>query len=89
VWAQRPDHDLVAIDALPEETAIAAVTIAELAPGPHATSDDAERARRQDRLQWAAATLLVIEIHLLLNLPSQAAAAGQEGSRCAVFSHSS
>lgn len=50
------DHDLVAIDALPEETAIAAVTLAELAAGPHATSDDAERARRQDRLQWAAAT---------------------------------
>ena len=35
---------------------IAAVTLAELAAGPHATVDDAERARRQDRLQWAAAT---------------------------------
>lgn len=50
------DHDLIAIDALPEETAIAAVTLAELAAGPHATTDDGERARRQDRLQWAAAT---------------------------------
>jgi hypothetical protein len=50
------DHDLIAIDSLPEETAIAAITLAELAAGPHATSDDAERARRQDRLQWAAAT---------------------------------
>jgi predicted nucleic acid-binding protein len=50
------DHDLIAIDALPEETAIAAVTLAELAAGPHATSDADERARRQDRLQWAAAT---------------------------------
>ncbi|HEX9875841.1 MAG TPA: type II toxin-antitoxin system VapC family toxin [Gammaproteobacteria bacterium] len=50
------DHDLIAIEALPEETAIAAVTLAELAAGPHATSDDDERARRQDRLQWAAAT---------------------------------
>ena len=50
------DHDVIPIDALPEETAIAAVTLAELAAGPHATSDDAERARRQDRLQWAAAT---------------------------------
>ena len=29
---------------------------AELAAGPHATSDEEERARRQDRLQWAAAT---------------------------------
>lgn len=50
------DHDLIAIDALPEETAIAAVTLAELAAGPHATNDDAERARRQDRLQWAVST---------------------------------
>lgn len=50
------DHDLIAVDALPEETAIAAVTLAELAAGPHATTDDDERARRQDRLQWAAAT---------------------------------
>jgi len=50
------DHDLIAFDALPEETAIAAITLAELASGPHAASDDAERARRQDRLQWAAAT---------------------------------
>jgi predicted nucleic acid-binding protein len=50
------DHDLIAINALPEETAIAAITLAELAAGAHATSDDGERARRQDRLQWAAAT---------------------------------
>ena len=50
------DHDLIAIDALPEETAIAAVTLAELAAGPHATNDGDERARRQDRLQWAATT---------------------------------
>jgi hypothetical protein len=35
---------------------ISAVTIAELAAGPHATDDPDERARRQDRLQWAAAT---------------------------------
>ncbi|HED19864.1 MAG TPA: type II toxin-antitoxin system VapC family toxin, partial [Gammaproteobacteria bacterium] len=33
-----------------------AVTLAELAAGPHATPDAEERARRQDRLQWAAAT---------------------------------
>ena len=39
---------------LPEEKAIAAVTLAELAAGPHATDDPGERARRQDRLQWAA-----------------------------------
>jgi predicted nucleic acid-binding protein len=43
-------------DALPEELAISAVTLAELAAGPHATGDAAERARRQDRLQRAEAT---------------------------------
>lgn len=32
------------------------MTLAELAAGPHAADDDAERARRQDRLQWAAMT---------------------------------
>lgn len=36
---------------LPLELAVSAVTLAELAAGPHATSDPAERARRQDRLQ--------------------------------------
>jgi len=38
-------------DALPSEIAISAVTLAELAAGPHATTQTAERARRQDRLQ--------------------------------------
>ena len=33
-----------------------AVTLAELAAGPHATDRSDERARRQDRLQWATAT---------------------------------
>ncbi len=50
------DHDVVAHDLLPDESAISALTLAELAAGPHATSDEEERARRQDRLQWAAAT---------------------------------
>ncbi len=49
------DHDIVDPASLPDESAIAAVTLAELAAGPHATGDDGERARRQDRLQWAAA----------------------------------
>ena len=44
------------IDGLPEEIAIAAVTLAELAAGPHATADPLERARRQERLQVAEAT---------------------------------
>lgn len=41
---------------LPPELAVSAVTMAELAAGPHATADPAERARRQDRLQRAEAT---------------------------------
>ena len=40
-------------DQLPEQMSISAVTMAELAAGPHATSDLDERARRQDRLQRA------------------------------------
>lgn len=50
------DLDRIDPDRLPEETAIASVTLAELAAGPHATHDDDERARRQDRLHWTAAT---------------------------------
>ena len=50
------DYPGVDADRLPDESAIAAVTLAELAAGPHATGDAEERARRQDRLQWAAAT---------------------------------
>lgn len=50
------DLNLVDPELLPDESAIAAVTLAELAAGPHATQDAQERARRQDRLQWTAAT---------------------------------
>jgi len=50
--------DLDAIDPehLPREVAISAITLAELAAGPHATRDSGERARRQDRLQRTEAT---------------------------------
>jgi predicted nucleic acid-binding protein len=50
--------DLETIDParLPGECGISAMTMAELAAGPHATKDAAERARRQDRLQRAEAT---------------------------------
>ena len=50
------DLDLVDPSLLPDECAIAAVTLAELAAGPHAADDEQERARRQDRLQWVAST---------------------------------
>lgn len=42
-------------DQLPSQVAVSAVTMAELAAGPAATDDVAERARRQDRLQRAEA----------------------------------
>jgi predicted nucleic acid-binding protein len=47
---------------LPAELAISAVTLAELAAGPHATTDIAERARRQDRLQRAEAAFEAIPV---------------------------
>lgn len=49
--------DLEDIDAelLPAELAVSAMTMAELAAGPHATTDSDERSRRQDRLQRAEA----------------------------------
>lgn len=50
------DIELIDPGSLPQELAISAVTLAELAAGPHATTDSAERARRQDRLQRAEAT---------------------------------
>jgi predicted nucleic acid-binding protein len=53
--------DLEKIDpgALPVDVAISAVTLAELAAGPHVSTDAKERARRQDRLQRAEATFEV------------------------------
>jgi predicted nucleic acid-binding protein len=50
------DHDVIDPALLPDESAVSAITLAELAAGPHATDDKDERARRQDRLQWATAT---------------------------------
>lgn len=61
------DLDHLAAETLPAEQAICAVTLAELAAGPHATDDEAERARRQDRLQRIEA--------LMDPLPFDAAAA--------------
>jgi hypothetical protein len=45
------DMEQVDPDDLPLEIAISAITLAELAAGPHAATEPAERARRQDRLQ--------------------------------------
>ena len=50
------DMEQIDVETLPLEIAISALTLAELAAGPHATADPAERARRQDRLQRAEAT---------------------------------
>ena len=50
------DLDRIEPADLPLEIAVSAITMAELAAGPHATAEPAERARRQDRLQRAEAT---------------------------------
>ena len=50
------DLDHIDAEQLPKELAISALTMAELAAGPHATADAGERARRQDRLQRAEAS---------------------------------
>jgi predicted nucleic acid-binding protein len=50
------DLELIEATDLPGEIAVSAITMAELAAGPHATTDPAERARRQDRLQRSEAT---------------------------------
>jgi predicted nucleic acid-binding protein len=47
------DLDKLESGDLPGQVAISAITMAELAAGPHATSDPDEQGRRQDRLQRA------------------------------------
>lgn len=56
--------DLMALEPslLPAQLGISAVTLAELAAGPHATTGPAERARRQDRLQRAEAAFEAIPV---------------------------
>ena len=49
------DLDLLDPVDLPSEVAVSALTMAELAAGPHAAKDVDERSRRQDRLQRAEA----------------------------------
>ncbi len=68
---------------LPYELAISAVTLAELAAGPHATDDAAERARRQERLQRTEATLvpLVIDAGVARAYGRIYAAVGQAGRK--------
>lgn len=50
------DLESIPAASLPIEVAISAITLAELAAGPHATDDPTERGRRQDRLQRTEAT---------------------------------
>jgi predicted nucleic acid-binding protein len=56
------DLERIEPDRLPVELAVSAVTMAELAAGPHATDDPEERARRQDRLQRAEAAFQPLPI---------------------------
>lgn len=57
--------------ALPDDVAVAAITLSELAAGPHLASSAGERARRQARLQQVEATFAP--------LPFNAAAARSYG----------
>ena len=54
------DLDLIGPEELPLTVGVSAITMAELAAGPAASNDAAERARRQDRLQRAEATFEAI-----------------------------
>jgi predicted nucleic acid-binding protein len=56
------DLELIEPANLPLELAVSVITMAELAAGPHATADPAERARRQDRLQRAEATFVPLPV---------------------------
>jgi predicted nucleic acid-binding protein len=49
------DLDQLDVAQLPIEVAVSAITMAELAAGPHATNDPDESGRRQDRLQRSEA----------------------------------
>jgi predicted nucleic acid-binding protein len=50
------DLETIPATSLPVEIAISAITLAELAAGPHATDDPTEGSLRQDRLQRTEAT---------------------------------
>lgn len=54
------DLEHVDVAQLPVQVAISAITLAELAAGPHDEAGDGERARRQDRLQRAEAAFDVL-----------------------------
>lgn len=56
------DLDRLSSAELPARVAVSAITMVELAAGPHATDDPGERARRQDRLQRAEATFEALPI---------------------------
>lgn len=56
------DLERLNLASLPTQLAISAVSLAELAAGPHATTDPAERARRQDRLQRTEATFEPLQV---------------------------
>jgi hypothetical protein len=50
-------HDPAVIDALPDEVAISAITVAELAAGPHLAASRVEAAKRQARVQEVESAL--------------------------------
>jgi hypothetical protein len=77
------DLDQIGAGQLPNELAVSAVTMAELAAGPHATGDAGERARRQDRLQRAEAAFdqPSTRCRSMATLPERTDASTQPSSR--------
>jgi predicted nucleic acid-binding protein len=49
-------------ETLPDEMFISAISLAELASGPHAAKTEQERAIRQYRLQWAEASFVSLPV---------------------------
>ena len=54
------DLDAIPLDDLPVEMSVSALTLAELAAGPHATADPRLRAQRQETVQRVEATFEVV-----------------------------
>jgi predicted nucleic acid-binding protein len=74
------DLDRLHPSSLPVEISVSAITLAELAAGPHAASNAAERSRRQEQLQQTEAGVEV--------LPFTAASARAHGRVYAAVSSS-
>ncbi|MGI8723136.1 MAG: type II toxin-antitoxin system VapC family toxin [Geodermatophilaceae bacterium] len=76
-------HDPAVVRALPDEMAISAITVAELAAGPHLANAPGEAAKRQARLQEVEAKLepLHFDSTAVRSFGLVVAAVGREGRK--------